>query len=370
MNRLLVFLFLFHLPLVGSSQVLENYKGNWVNQSDLAFWERTEQKDVLVDVNSFPESYFQFYIPRGSTVFIDGKLWRLFPADTSFTIPAEELAEEFGGDSLKVSIIGPRSGFGSFPLSLLKVAEIGLDKGNEIIAVDQVVKSRFLTQPVKDFYFTSLLISLFLFAVYKMAYPYLLGVLLQPLSVINAEDFSESGSLQKVFSFDILFYLFIVSSMMAQCLVTGMIIFKKDWIEGLVGWDYSSIMMLWVSFAFLILILTILKFVGIRVISYLFDMGKSDFAHFFYLLRLIVFGFAVVIMISLFFVINDFSSLQYVFGILIRAFFWFYILGVTGLFMIMMNRLSFKKYHLFTYLCIAEIVPFLILSKWIMVLGQ
>ena len=133
MNRLLVFLFLFHLPLVGSSQVLENYKGNWVNQSDLAFWDRTEQKDVLVDVNSFPESYFQFYIPRGSTVFIDGKLWRLFPSDTSFTIPTDELAEQFGGDSLKVSIIGPRSSFGSFPLSLFKVAQVGLDKGKEII---------------------------------------------------------------------------------------------------------------------------------------------------------------------------------------------------------------------------------------------
>ncbi|MCZ8134640.1 MAG: DUF4271 domain-containing protein, partial [Algoriphagus sp.] len=101
-----------------------------------------------------------------------------------------------------------------------------------------------------------------------------------------------------------------------------------------------------------------------------FDMGKSDFAHFFYLLRLIVFGFAIVILISLFFVINDYSSLKTVFGILIQAFFWFYIIGVMGLFVIMMNRLSFKKYHLFTYLCIAEIVPFLILSKWMMVLGQ
>ncbi|OYX20468.1 MAG: hypothetical protein B7Z16_06635, partial [Algoriphagus sp. 32-45-6] len=49
-------------------------------------------------------------------------------------------------------------------------------------------------------------------------------------------------------------------------------------------------------------------------------------------------------------------------------FFWFYLLGVVGLFFIMMNRLSFKKYHLFTYLCIAELVPFLILAKWISVL--
>lgn len=370
MIRFFSILFLCYLPLSAFSQILENYEQKWVNQSDRAFWERTEQKDVFVNVNSYPESFFQFQIPKGSTVFIEDKLWRLFPLDTAFTVSLKELSEEFEGDSLKVSVIGQRSSFGSYPLSLFKIADVDLKeeiKASESIAVS---KTRFLTQTVKDFYFSSLLLTLFLFAIYKVAYPYLLGVLLQPLSVINAEDFSESGSLQKVFSFDILFYLFIVSMMMAQSLVTGVIIFKKEWIEGIIGWDYSSLMWLWVSFSFVILTLTILKFIGIRVISYLFDMGKSDFAHFFYLLRLIAFGFAVVILISLFFVINDYSSLRTVFGMLIQAFFWFYIIGVLGLFLIMMNRLSFKKYHLFTYLCIAEIVPFLILSKWIMVLGQ
>jgi hypothetical protein len=158
--------------------------------------------------------------------------------------------------------------------------------------------------------------------------------------------------------------------MMAQSLVTGLLIYREDWIENSTGWDTGSLIVFWLSLSFVILILTILKFAVIRVISYLFDMGKSDFAHFFYLLRLIVFGFSVVLVASLFFVINDYSSLEPVFTFGMRMFFWFYILGVVGLFLIMMNRLSFKKYHLFTYLCIAEIVPFLILSKWIMVLGQ
>ena len=370
MIRLLCLLFLVYLPLVGASQVLENYQGKWINPSDQAFWERMEQKDVVVDLNSFPESHFQFQVPGGSTVFVDDKLWRLFSSDTTFAISVDKLTEEFAGDSIKLSVIGQRSSFGSYPLTLFKVANVGLKKETLVSEVIGLPSARFLTQTIKDFYSTSLLVTLFLFAIYKVAYPYLLGVLLQPLAVINAEDFSESGSLQKVFSFDILFYLFIVSMMMAQSLVTGLIIFKKEWIESLIGWDYSSIMSLWVSFSIAILILTILKFIGIRVISYLFDMGKSDFAHFFYLWRLIVFGFSFFIFISLFFVINDFSSLSTVFGLLIKAFFWFYFLGVLGLFVIMMNRLSFKKYHLFTYLCIAEIVPFLILSKWIMVLGQ
>ena len=62
--------------------------------------------------------------------------------------------------------------------------------------------------------------------------------------------------------------------------------------------------------------------------------------------------------------------LENVLELSLQVFFWLYLIGITGLFLIMMNRLSFKKYHLFTYLCIAELVPFLILAKWIMVLGQ
>jgi hypothetical protein len=62
--------------------------------------------------------------------------------------------------------------------------------------------------------------------------------------------------------------------------------------------------------------------------------------------------------------------LQSIFSHLMQGFFWVYLFGVLGLFLIMMSRLNFKKYHLFTYLCLAEIVPFLVLAKWIMVLVQ
>jgi len=370
MIRFFTLLFLVLLPILGYTQVLENYEDSWVEKSEVAFWEEQQQKDVRIFLSSFPESFFQFEIPGGSTVFIEEKLWNLFPSDTTFSVSSKDLSREFAGDTLWVSVIGNRSNLGAYPLKVSKVAGVNLVKDNQETVVGFVPATRFLAQPVKDFYLSSLLLILFLFAVYRIAYPYLLGVLLQPLAVINAEDFSESGSLQKVFSFDILFYLFIVAMMMAQCLVTAGILFRKDWIESIVGWDFSSIMLLWISISLFILIITILKFTAIRVISYLFDMGKSDFAHFFYLLRLIVFGFSAVILVSLFFVINAYSSFGAVFGVLMKSFFWFYVLGVFGLFLIMMDRLSFKKYHLFTYLCIAEIVPFLILSKWIMVLGQ
>jgi hypothetical protein len=197
-----------------------------------------------------------------------------------------------------------------------------------------------------------------------------MGVLLQPLSVIKAEDFSESGGLQKVFSLDILFFLLLVSMMLAQSLLTGIVLFRPDWLEIGDGLTALSLMYYWVLASLFLLVLTIVKFSAIKLTSYLFDLGKSEFAHFFYLLRLITFGFAFVLVITTFFTINDFFELKLVFTQLMKGVFWVYLLGVLGLFLIMMNKLNFKKYHLFTYLCIAEIVPFLVLTKWILVLAQ
>jgi hypothetical protein len=310
-------------------------------------------------------------VPGNSTLFVDGKLWDLVQNDTTFFISTDALKKEFGKDSLLVTVVSDNIRLGDFSLAITKVAKNEVEEKKASLG-DQffTLEKRQVVQPLKDFIAISFLIILSLVAVYRRIYPYLLGVLLQPLSVIKAEDFSESGGLQKVFSFDILFFLFVVSMILAQSLVTGIVIFRPDWIEFWGGFSSLSLLLFWGLASIFLLVLTFLKFSAIKLMAFLFDLGKSEFAHFFYLLRLITFGFTLVLIATTFFVINDFSSLETVFKNLMQAVFWVYLLGVFGLFLIMMNRLNFKKYHLFTYLCLAEIVPFLVLTKWILVLAQ
>ena len=366
----LLFFFLFSSAWA-TAQVLENYEGEWSSSVEQSLVGSIGQKQVKLAVNAFPNSFFQFEVPANSTVFLDGKLWVLTSNDTTFFMATNSLKQEFGRDSLLVTVVSDKIRLGEFGLTITKVAknekeEKELSGGDPFFALEK----RTVVQPLKDFMAVSLLSILALAAVYRRAYPYLLGVLLQPLSVIKAEDFSESGGLQKVFSLDILFFLFMVSMMLAQSLLTGIVLFRPDWFG--IGENLTSLSLInyWVIASFLLLILTILKFSAIKLISYLFDLGKSEFAHFFYLLRLITFGFAFVLVVTTFFTINEFFELKMVFAQLMKGVFWVYLLGVLGLFLIMMNRLNFKKYHLFTYLCIAEIVPFLVLTKWILVLVQ
>jgi len=368
MSRLALIFILFFVPRWGHAQVLENYEGKWSSSTEQSLVGSIGQKQVKLAVNSFPQSYFQFEVPGNSTVFVDGKLWGLIQNDTTFFIPTDLFKKEFGKDSLLVTVVSDKIRLGDFGLTITKVARNQADE-KQVSLEDQflALEKRQVIQPLKDFIALSLLIILALTAIYRRIYPYLLGVLLQPLSVIKAEDFSESGGLQKVFSFDILYFLLLVSMVLAQSLITGIIIFRPDWIEDWGGLTAFSLLFFWVLASFLLLLATILKFSAIKLMAYFFDLGKSEFAHFFYLLRLIIFGFTLVLVATTFFVINDFSLLELVFTNLMKAVFWVYLIGVFGLFLIMMNRLNFKKYHLFTYLCLAEIVPFLVLTKWILV---
>ncbi len=366
----LLFFFLFSSAWA-TAQVLENYEGEWSSSGEQSLVGSIGQKQVKLAVNAFPQSFFQFEVPANSTVFVDGKLWVLTSNDTTFFVATNSLKQEFERDSLLVTVVSDKIRLGEFGLTITKVAKDEKEE-KELSGEEQffALEKRTVVQPLKDFMAVSLLSIMALAAVYRRVYPYLLGVLLQPLSVIKAEDFSESGGLQKVFSLDILFFLFLVSMMLAQSLLTGIVLFRPDWFG--IGENLTSLSLIyyWIIASFLLLILTILKFSAIKLISYLFDLGKSEFAHFFYLLRLITFGFAFVLVVTTFFTINEFFELKMVFAQLMKGVFWVYLLGVLGLFLIMMNRLNFKKYHLFTYLCIAEIVPFLVLTKWILVLVQ
>ena len=371
MRSLFLLFFLLFSSAWATAQVLENYEGEWSSSVEQSLVGSIGQKQVKLAVNAFPNSFFQFEVPANSTVFVDGKLWVLTSNDTTFFVATNSLKQEFGRDSLLVTVVSNKIRLGEFGLTITKVAKNEKEE-KELSGEEQffALEKRTVVQPLKDFMAVSLLSILALAAVYRRVYPYLLGVLLQPLSVIKAEDFSESGGLQKVFSLDILFFLFLVSMMLAQSLLTGIVLFRPDWFG--IGENLTSLSLIyyWIIASFLLLILTILKFSAIKLISYLFDLGKSEFAHFFYLLRLITFGFAFVLVVTTFFTINEFFELKAVFTQLMKGVFWVYLFGVLGLFLIMMNRLNYKKYHLFTYLCIAEIVPFLVLTKWILVLVQ
>ncbi len=355
------------LPEIGA-QVLVNYDDHWQIEEQENWFDSNEQLSLTLDLVSFPQSHYSFRLPGEAVVFLGEKLWFFTNGDSAFNISQEEMRILAEKEMVDLTLF--KTGVGLNDVSAKKLLKpLAFPSTAQLEEQQNLTREAAAKQDIQDFFIFALLLILVFVTLYKLAYPYNFAMMTRPISLLNAEDFSESGSLQKFFSFDILVFVLIVNLMTSLGLVLGAVLFQGDWIEARVALSFQNLLAAWLIGSIVLLILTILKFSGIRIFAFLFELNKIEFAHFFYLLRVVMIATFGLILISGYFLINDFYFAKSALGISFSTFFWFYILGVMVLFFIMMNRLSFKKYHLFTYLCIAELVPFLVIAKWVMVLA-
>jgi len=348
----------------GFSQILENYN----NRIQELYPQRKARSysaiDVKIDLQSFPKSSYRLSFPEASTMFLDGRLWFYADNDTTLTVPTTVLVgvlKEPAEREVVLSII--KKDLNPAEVSVLKGyfdKEIisSLDENPDNLLPEKRVKSNF-----NDFFFFALMTVLFLLAIYKMIYPLVLKLIIMPTAVFSAEDFSESNSLQKFFALDVIFYLLIVNML---AFLLGMMFIKvldRESLMGLVNGDLNQLFLNWLFGSGFLILLAVLKFIFLRVLAFFFELGKIVNAHFFYLFRIIsISTFSIAFIVS-FVLLNDFFALELTMKYLLYGFFWIYLIGVAMLFIIMSNRLPFKNYHLFVYICSAEIVPFLILTK-------
>lgn len=348
------------------AQVLEDYSAKWKLGGTKTWFKDNDRIETELDLSSFPHSLLSFEIPRNSVVFRGESLWFLAETDTIFFEWLEDFRKDIFED--QVSIVVFKQGIQIGDVQIKKLLQ---KQDMESIAVvnETTVKGRDLDQrEIKNFFVVAVFLFLGGLALYKVAYPYLFLEMIKPLS--SGEDFSENGSFQKFFNLDILTYLILVSMLISLSGVLGLFFSKGDWLKTRIDLDFVSLLGLWSLGTLILATLAVIKFMGIRFAAYIFDLKKLEFPHFFYLLRLVSIASALFVLIASYFLIYDFFGFLEVLNFSFSSFFWVYMAGIVGLFLVMMNRLNFKKYHLFAYLCIAELVPFLILSKWIMDLGH
>lgn len=365
-NIFFLFILVFCLQFVAEGQVIENYdsKLKVVRQADR--FQFSEMIQVNLDVKNFPLSVFKISIPASSTVFLDLGLWFYADRDTAFRVPSSFLRDNFkmaNSGNLELTVF--KNGILKEEVSVIK-GYFGIEAlGIEEKKTENLLQKRSKTE-FYDFYFLALIIVIFLVAVYKMIYPLVLASIITPVSVFSAEDFSESNSIQKFFSIDVIFFILIVNmllSMLGMAVIQGAGISR--WLAFVNG-DLNQLFLNWLLVTLILFVVTIFKFLFLRFLAFIFDFGKFEFSHFFYLLRIIsILVFLLVVVIALF-ALNDPEKIPLAIQFGLTSFFWVYVFGIFMLFLMMMKRVSFKKYHLFAYLCTAELVPFLIISKLIL----
>lgn len=367
MQRVIFLFLLFSMNHVLYAQVLENYQNNILISKNRSIFKKYHSAKFEIDLQNFPESNMYFEIPGGSSVFMDGKLWVFAERDTTIIKSLMELKQEIDAlipSSVRVDVINDVA-----VLDGLQVMKgfFGQKRLENYDPPKNVIEWELReVDDFDDFFILATVLLLFLAAIYKGVFPNVLDLIIRPQTVISADDFSETGSIQKFFTLDVLFYLLLMNLgisllVMLYVHVTGISIFVD-----LGNSDINSLFFIWFLLSIGLALLAVFKFLFLKAVVYLFDLSKFDFAHFFYLLRIISISMMVMLSFSLFFFFNNYSVLVNFFEIGVRSFFWVYLFGVFFMFLIMVNRVPFKNYHLIAYICTAELIPFLIIAKLIM----
>lgn len=362
--RFLLFLVFLTNSLVGFSQILENYNPGILERYPETIRKSNSKIEVKLDLKTFPNSTYRLQFPGQSTLFLGNKLWFHTTGDTTFVMPLSE----FQGFISEVDSTGTL-------MTVIKAGinaqDVTVEKGffeNYVPRIEKVSPEKILPEKrevegFNDFFFFAIVSILFLIAVYKLIFPLVLKLILMPTSVFSAEDFSESNSVQKFFSLDVIFYLLLMNMMVFLLLMLCIKTIGNENLQFIVRGDINQHFLSWLMGSSLLIVFAVLKFALLRFLGFVFDLTKIVIPHFFYMLRIISITIFVMAFIISIIVLNGFVELEITIQYLLYGFFWLYLVGVLMLFLIMSNRVSFKNYHLFVYICSAEIVPLLFLSK-------
>ena len=356
----LSFVFVLVLYSASQGQVFVNYDeaisidegGDWRFVPELA--------RVTIDVEEFPLAEMAIALPADAALFVDEIFWTHTKQDSSFRVSLEEVRRSFPDTSRLRNLVIYKKG--------IRVEDVSVKKGLfRMHSPWEVAPEAFSTarvkSPIVDFFFVLVLTSFFMIALFKMIYPTVLSFILHPVLVFSTEDFSESNS--RLFTAEVLFFLVIFNMLLMGVIMISASFLEVPILEELIDVGLNQLFSVWLLGTGVLVLVSLFKFLWLKVSALIFGISKIEFIHFFYMLRvasIILIGMYVVLVLCF---ANDISSMMATISYLLKGFFALYILGVIMLFFMMVSHVSLKNYHLFSYLCTAELVPFLVLSKLI-----
>lgn len=342
------------------AQVVENYSGEFQYETVKTITSKNELISTSVNLSTFPKSSLKISIPSNTTAFVNNQIWLYATTDTLFFISLDAFKKEFGLEGQnKVSMV--------FYGEKIDQQRLVLEKGyfdsssHEEDDTKKVDSGKRVKSIFKDFYFISTAIVFGIFAVIKVVFPTALSFFLSPKAIFSLGDNMEGNP--KFFSFDVLFFLFFIGLGVVQVLMFFINFFSLNVSLYFNPKDLNDLFFKWILGAAFFVLLSTIKFLYISFMSYIFNLRKFELIHFFFLLRIVSVLVFATILIQLFFLTNsqiEFDQWQ-IFTKNIA--FFIYLLGIAFLFVMMTNQLNFKFYHLIVYLCTAELLPFLVLTK-------
>lgn len=290
--------------------------------------------------------------PGGGYLFINGKLANTL--GDSALIAMDELRVEFG-ESLLAAIHAP-AGVREVTTEMV-VLTLGTIRPAPVMSPRP--PAFFL-----DFGIIASLILLLFFLVLFRNNPQLTLDYFSFSKVFSSTERNETQLASRITSSEnLLFYLF--CALLTGFLLSAILYSSGPFFMASRPIEFSSLsssLWIWTRLSFFILLMLAAKLVIVLIFSTLFDFRDTISFQFFNFLRFVLFTAVVLTVISLLFFIFRVDAMIW-FERLIGLALVLLTVGSVVVFVKLLGRLRFSLFHLFSYLCISEFIPLVILFK-------
>lgn len=300
----------------------------------------------LVDASAYPGTYLQLQATRAFDLFINGRL-----------ASADMRSGLYGLDSLKIQ----------FGLPELVVAVRQVEGSARAVVARVVVKKRPEVLPgvaveahtsFRDFVVVAVLMLLILFIIVVRLNPKLTADYFSINRVFSLRETDDNQIYSRITSSaNILFYVF-CSLMGGFCLT---IIFQFTSVTP-VDSSFGVLFLEWMQLSMIVLALFFLKILLVYSLSGLFGMRGVAGVHFFYWIRvLLLMACILTVTIFLYFIsrgqrVGIYEAMLWVITVVL-------IMMMVFVFLKLIRRADCSIFHLFSYICATELIPFLITIK-------
>jgi hypothetical protein len=213
----------------------------------------------------------------------------------------------------------------------------------------------------RDFIVVAFLLLLFLMVLLKVFYPRNFGDFYNISKTFSSRNVEEDFLRGRLFS---QINLIIISF---QCLIIGLFItLLIVHLNIPTGEEYKNVpeyMVLWLKFSSYMAVFIILKFILIRNFTSLYNLYSFTTPHFMSYLRIVTLTFSLGLLFFYWGIYTfgwEKSALFYLglnFVLILLG------LGIFFIYLKLINSASYKKVHLFSYLCATEILPYVVILK-------
>ena len=372
MYRLLIASVLLHLSLSASAQINtpETVRGEYFVIKDLrSEWLTVNEENryvpfisnqpkegsvigIPLDLTEYQGNKLRCCAPKNSSLLIDQQLVRNFGSSSCIYLSIDSLRDHHSG-KVFLTIFQAEKDFNKVSLEVVNFGQSLTDK-NQVIARAKAVKM--------DFFVVGLLVLLVLYATLKHQYTRSFKTIYNIPRIFSSKVREDDVRVKLLNEAHI---LFLIQHCLLVAFLLIIIVPSTAELPFVIPYttfplqSFSQFILLWIELALIVFATIWIKYLLLMMLGSLFRLRAMKYLHMFDFMRMsLVFWAGVFVLILCFFPNAGISEEVYVRG-LIYGFLAFALLRIIVLYLRLSKNASFRNVYLFSYICVAEILPLL-----------